>query len=707
MDPPSDAPSDAVLPLESSAPATSAVVGNDPEKDTTGVEGAGPTGEVSQFRSSAELQERLDEMSEGDTEASHYDPGPDEEDFTMRYLPAKPVDQFETMEQETMDRVFFENSMMSVGASLPRTGKVREPTFVPLVGVRSPSTVLKRARDLQLYVNWCVKVGRKWWPLREIDLLDYLGNCESETRSKFIGKNLLHAVKSFKYVMCANFQVDLVIRPLLQGRVLRVLATRDPTQQARPSTVEEDKKLETMVESAENILDKYFAGCMLFAIYSRARWSDLASMQSFFFDVIDTEFGPFGFVESRTRIYKTSNSAEKKALYLPFVAPIHGVSENPWALSWQKTLGLLGLLCEVEPYGPNCRAPTSQGGFTKRPLGTDEISSMLNDFLGITDTDQETSSHSLKATTFVWCAKYGIDDTSRAMLGHHFIKDKSLACYSRDLLARPLRELCGMLLNIRRGQCNPDRTRSGYMKDAQAKMFDKSPGDGGEGARQASPTCLTRWRLTFQPFSRGTSLWGDLAIMRRLIFEAQTSVIAQSRALADPAADPSTHKPPPAERMARIAQQKVRLAGLDLEGPMEVAHSVYDVVSGMLQADSLKYLNPAKCITRMQEITMTKPPKELRLDSTGQGIMVKDVQGDQQSPVSGELDVKEAMARRSLAFDVVGLADYETFQKWIRHLFQIMRQPAPPGFKQPNITQLLHADRQAFVRMQEFAREGI
>lgn len=108
-----------------------------------------------------------------------------------------------------------------------------------------------------------------------------------------------------------------------------------------------------------------------------------------------------------------------------------------------------------------CRAPTSEGGFTKRPLTSAEASSMLNDFLGVADTKEATSSHSLKATTLVWCARYGIDDTSR--VGHHAIKDKSLACSSWDLLSRPLRGLCGMLLNIRRGDCNPDGTRSGYM----------------------------------------------------------------------------------------------------------------------------------------------------------------------------------------------------------------------------------------------------
>lgn len=79
----------------------------------------------------------------------------------------------------------------------------------------------------------------------------------------------------------------------------------------------------------------------------------------------------------------------------------------------------------------------------------------------------------------------------------------------------------------------------------------------------------------------------------------------------DPAADPTQKSSRLQREMARISEQR----GLTLEGPFEVAPCVYDTVNGMMQADSLKYLNPAKCIPRMQEITMTKPRKELGLGS--------------------------------------------------------------------------------------------
>ena len=83
-------------------------------------------------------------------------------------------------------------------------------------------------------------------------------------------------------------------------------------------------------------------------------------------------------------------------------------------------------------------------------------------------------------------------------------------------------------------------------------------------------------------------------------------------------------------------------------------------------------------------------------------------QADFNCSLSSELDTMEAMTRRSLASDAAGLIyEYETFQKWVQSLFQLLRQACPPGFKAPGVSQLLRADRRAFVRMQELTREGI
>ena len=189
---------------------------------------------------------------------------------------------------------------------------------------------------------------------------------------------------------------------------------------------------------------------------------------------------------------------------------------------------------------------------------------------------------------------------------------------------------------------------------------------------------------------------GDVAVLKRLIFEAQTTVIALIRTQSDPNNDPTQRKIPAAERNARIQEQRVRLAGMTLEGLHEVAFQVYDTVSGMLESDCLRYLPPSKCIPRSMEITAQKPPKELRLDASGSSIKVTEAAVDKECTVSGELDMLEAMTRRALAFDAVGLIDYHVSMRWVQWMFQTLRQPPPPGFSKPNLTQLLRADRQAF-----------
>eukprot|EP00435_Cladocopium_sp_Y103_P019907 s2627_g4.t2 len=328
----------------------------------------------------------------------------------------------------------------------------------------------------EAFIKWAGDNRLHWWPLQETTLLAYLDAVEAGRGSKFIGKNLVHALKFFRYIFGAAFEIDLVVGPMLAGRVSRVLATRKPTEQARPLLVAEVKLLENRLLTEKNVLDRYFIGCLLFALYSRARWGDLASMHSLEFDIIATNAGPFGFIEARTRIHKTSNTAERKAMYMPYVAPICGLLEEPWGLAWRDVLMDLGLLQHRDPFGPICRAPSSEGSFTKRALTSEEAGNMLNDYLNLpAKSELRTTSRSLKATTLVWAARYGVDDKVRSILGHHALRENSMACYSRDLLSKPLRDLCGLLLNIKEGKFHPDGTRSGWLSGPQTDLRFERP----------------------------------------------------------------------------------------------------------------------------------------------------------------------------------------------------------------------------------------
>ena len=71
-------------------------------------------------------------------------------------------------------------------------------------------------------------------------------------------------------------------------------------------------------------------------------------------------------------------------------------------------------------------------------------------------------------------------------------------------------------------------------------------------------------------------------MMKRLIFKAQT-LVALSRLQADPTQTPLVGKMPAAERASRLQEQRGRLAGLDLRGPLEVAHQVHGTINGFEQ----------------------------------------------------------------------------------------------------------------------------
>ena len=208
------------------------------------------------------------------------------------------------------------------------------------------------------------------------------------------------------------------------------------------------------------------------------------------------------------------------------------------------------------------------------------------------------------------------------------------------------------------------------------------------------------------PAGRRATL-GEASLIKRLCFESHTVLVSQIRADNDPSADPSARKMPASERTARIEAQWLRLVGLSLEGPLEVGFSVYDFCAGMLESDQLRYLAPRKCVTRSQEVMNLKPAKELKLDNVSGTITVKESAPQLECPTSTELEVLQALTRRSLAFDCTGLIDFHIAQKWVQDLFSLMQQPVAPGFAKISLIQLLRTDRIAFARMTELARTGI
>ena len=192
---------------------------------------------------------------------------------------------------------------------------------------------------------------------------------------------------------------------------------------------------------------------------------------------------------------------------------------------------------------------------------------------------------------------------------------------------------------------------------------------------------------------------GDTAALKRLIFEAQTLSVAELRASVQSGED-VPKKLPAAERALRLEQQKTRLAGLPMDkGQWQVAHSLYDRFASMRESEELKYIPPSECVTRDSELAGTKPSKTLQLDASRSNLIFKDEEIVNEMNLVSDLELYQAMLRRALALDLVGLASFSTVQRWVERLFEIANQDPPPSFMRVSRAQILRADRQAFVEM--------
>ena len=164
--------------------------------------------------------------------------------------------------------------------------------------------------------------------------------------------------------------------------------------------------------------------------------------------------------------------------------------------------------------------------------------------------------------------------------------------------------------------------------------------------------------------------------------------------------DDTPKKLPAAERTLRLEQQKARLAGLPLDkGQWQVAHSLCDRYASMRESEELKYIPPSECVTRDSELAGAKPSKTLQIDASRSNLVFKDEEIVNEMNLVSDLELYQAMLRRALALDLVGLASFSVVQRWVERLFEIATQDPPPSFMRVSRAQILRADRQAFVEM--------
>ena len=324
-------------------------------------------------------------------------------------------------------------------------------------GVKSPSTLLKRANSFRQYIQWHKRSGYgtlnncQPLPLEEKAVWEYFRylKClrEANSRGYTVPSSFLETIRFCKFTLGLK-QTE----PILESRRLlgfAALEKRDkgPSHQVPGLEIEHVKRLHCILREADNDIDRLGAGCFLICIYSRARWSDVR-----FIDHVEITEGRFGSMTLFTTEHKTASVGLRREQYLPLIVPLEGIVNDDWIKLFQDVYLKCGLDLTRRPLGPLLPAPKLTGQFCARPLTTSEAACWLRALLGGMDGVAGVRSHSMKSTVLIWVARAGFDKETRAVLGHHSSAlQGSDVVYSRVLQTRALRKLAMLLRRIRIG----------------------------------------------------------------------------------------------------------------------------------------------------------------------------------------------------------------------------------------------------------------
>ena len=94
----------------------------------------------------------------------------------------------------------------------------------------------------------------------------------------------------------------------------------------------------------------------------------------------------------------------------------------------------------------------------------------------------------------------------------------------------------------------------------------------------------------------------QLACLGRLWYEDHAVSLSDIRACTETAEYSPARRLPIPEIASDLLPNKIRLIGVLIEGPLEPSHSLIDYVFGLKEAETLRYVDPAKCTSRAMEL---------------------------------------------------------------------------------------------------------
>jgi len=334
--------------------------------------------------------------------------------------------------------------------------------------IKSANTLTMRAASLGQLLNWCIKNGIVPLPIREEVVFDYLRSDEMSKRGPTNASSLTEALNFSGAVFGLGGAFNASTSSRVKGAAVDKFLKKNPRQPAKELTDIQVFGLERFIadKNSDPAL-RVAAGSLLFLVYGRCRVSDICRILKLETDI--SESGS-GFIEAKAKSVKNAKTAELKTQLLPIVVPVKGLGFDCFGQWWQHfeeardAVGLPPLDQGNEKVILWPKQDTT-GAWTEIQTTAEDHSIALRNILTLQgwgdDSIAGISSHSCKATLLSCCAKFGIDEDSRRILGYHLSKGSTtVKTYSRDVMVAPLRELARVLNDIKSGLFRPSGPRS-------------------------------------------------------------------------------------------------------------------------------------------------------------------------------------------------------------------------------------------------------
>ena len=208
-----------------------------------------------------------------------------------------------------------------------------------VLSAKSSATLHNRSGPMLRYIAFCNQNKTEAFPLFEEQVYNYI-QCVEQSASPTYLRSLLSSIGFCYHVLGLSSGKAVVESSRTRGLAVKCFLHKRKTQDRLPLTVSEVMALEDIVlgHTDKSVVDRRVAGCFLFMIFGRARYSDMMNVSKLQFDYVEDNGSFKGYVETEVARSKTSLSLDRKVRLLPMTATIQGLLPEPWGIAWQKVV---------------------------------------------------------------------------------------------------------------------------------------------------------------------------------------------------------------------------------------------------------------------------------------------------------------------------------------------------------------------------------